>query len=44
MMRIFGAPFGYLNDVPLDGPTITAAAARAAAPPRMGTRPAGGAR
>jgi len=41
MMRIFGAPFGYLNDVPLDGPTITAAAARAGTR-HMSTELAGG--
>jgi len=28
LMRVFGAPIGYLTMVPLDGPTITAAAAR----------------
>jgi len=28
LMTAFGAPFGYLTNVPLDGPTITAAAAR----------------
>lgn len=43
MMRVFGAPVGYLNDVPLDGPTITAAAARAGTR-HMSTELAGGGR
>src|SRR5438876_969093 len=41
LMRAFGAPMGYLTTVPLDGPTITAAAARVGVR-HMSTELAGG--
>jgi predicted deacylase len=41
LMRVFGAPIGYLTNVPMDGPTITAAAARAGIR-HMSTELAGG--